>query len=99
MSQVHACHKSYSFVKCQLVPYLRVSSKGAQIMFARVIALLQLRRSTAFLLRRNDDHLIADIGLTRAELEVMHLGLDRSRLQASIIAFPSGQALPVLLRA
>jgi hypothetical protein len=68
-------------------------------MFARLIALLQLRRSTAFLLERRDDRLIADIGLTRADLEAMHLGLDRSRLQASIVAFPSGQALPVLLRA
>jgi hypothetical protein len=71
-------------------------------MFARitiVFARLQFRNATAFLLQRDDDHLIADIGLTRAELEAMHLGLDRSRLQASVIAFPSGQALPVLLRA
>ena len=37
-------------------------------MFARLFALLQLRRSTAFLLEREDDRLLDDIGLTRAEL-------------------------------
>ena len=71
-------------------------------MFARLAALfaqMQLKNATAFLLQRRDDRLIADIGLTRTDFEAMHLGFDRSRLQASVIAFPSGRALPVLLRA
>jgi uncharacterized protein YjiS (DUF1127 family) len=43
-------------------------------MYARLIALLQLRRSTAFLLDREDDHLLDDIGLTRADLETLRRG-------------------------
>lgn len=44
-------------------------------MFARLIALLTLRNSTGFLLARLDDRLLDDIGLTRAELGAMQLGL------------------------
>ena len=43
-------------------------------MFTRLSTLLQLRRSTAFLLARADDRLLEDIGLTRADLQAMHLG-------------------------
>lgn len=43
-------------------------------MFARLVTLLQLRRSTAFLLERADDRLLEDIGLTRAGLEALHRG-------------------------
>ncbi len=71
-------------------------------MFARLTALfaqLQVRNATAFLLQRADDRLLADIGLSRSELEAMHLGLDASRLQAAAYAFPTGKALPVLFRA
>lgn len=70
-------------------------------MFARLTALfahLQVRNATAFLLQRADDRLLADIGLSRSDLEAMHLGLDRSRLQAAVIAFPTGKVLPVLFR-
>jgi hypothetical protein len=68
-------------------------------MFTRLATLLQLRRSTAFLLVRADDRLLNDIGLTRPELEAMHLGLDRARSHARVTAFPSGQVLPALVRA
>lgn len=44
-------------------------------MFTRLISLLQLRRSTAFLLARADDRLLDDIGLTRADLQQLCLGL------------------------
>ena len=40
-------------------------------MFARLFAHLQLRRSTAFLLEREDDHLLKDIGLTREDLRAL----------------------------
>jgi hypothetical protein len=44
-----------------------------------------------------------DIGLSRAELEAMHLGLDRAqflaRAHARATALPSGRALPVQARA
>lgn len=43
-------------------------------MFTRIRSLLQLRRSTAFLLERADDRLLVDIGLTRAEMEALHRG-------------------------
>ncbi len=43
-------------------------------MFARLFDLLQLRRSTAFLLEREDDHLLDDIGLTRADLLALRRG-------------------------
>jgi hypothetical protein len=72
-------------------------------MFSRLIPLMQLRRSTAFLLERADDRLLNDIGLSRAELEAMHLGLDRAqflaRAHARATALPSGRALPVQARA
>lgn len=71
-------------------------------MFARlatVFAHLQFRNATAFLLRREDDRLLADIGLSRTELEAMHLGLDHSRLRAAAYAFPTGKVHPVLFRA
>lgn len=58
-------------------------------MFARIIALLQLRRSTAFLLERSDDHLLADIGLSRAELEAMHLGLVMADARVKVSKFHS----------
>jgi hypothetical protein len=54
-------------------------------MFARLIALFQLRRSTAFLLARADDHLLDDIGLTRDELQAMHLGLDHARARVALL--------------
>jgi uncharacterized protein YjiS (DUF1127 family) len=44
------------------------------IMFTRLVTLLQLRRSTAFLLERADDRLLDDIGLTRADLEALRRG-------------------------
>lgn len=68
-------------------------------MLTRLATILQLRRSTAFLLERADDRLLDDIGLSRYELEVMHLGLDRARSNARFPAFPSGRALPVLAQA
>ena len=58
-------------------------------MFARLFAHLQLRRSTAFLLERSDDHLLADIGLTRDELEAMHLGLDLTEARVKVSKFYS----------
>jgi len=44
-------------------------------MFTRLKSLIQLRRSTAFLLDRADDRLLDDIGLTRGDLLAMHEGL------------------------
>ncbi|MBL9049777.1 MAG: hypothetical protein JNK19_06675 [Tabrizicola sp.] len=67
-------------------------------MFARLIALLQLRRSTAFLLERDDDHLLDDIGLTRSQLEAMRLGLDLTEARAKISRYhslPAPRGLPV----
>ncbi len=58
-------------------------------MFARLIALLQLRKSTAFLLERYDDHLLADIGLTRDELEAMHLGISLTDTRTKVSKFHS----------
>lgn len=68
-------------------------------MFARLVTHLQMRRSTAFLLARADDRLLDDIGLDRATLQAMHLGLDTARLQAQVASLPPGGALPVLFRA
>lgn len=48
-------------------------------MFHRLIELMQMRRSTAFLLTRADDRLLDDIGLTRADLQALHLGLGHAR--------------------
>ena len=67
-------------------------------MFARLIARLQLRRSTAFLLERSDDHLLADIGLTRDELEAMHYGVAPAEAIAKAARFHSLPA-PRSLRA
>ena len=67
-------------------------------MFARLFDLLQLRRSTAFLLEREDDHLLADIGLTRSELEAMHRGDRLADARASTLRFhstPTPRGLPV----
>lgn len=68
-------------------------------MFARLATHLQMRRSTAFLLARGDDRLLDDIGLSRTDLQAMHLGLDHARLQGQVAALPPGGALPALFRA
>lgn len=44
-------------------------------MFTRLFARWQMRRSTAYLLSRVDDRMLDDIGLTRTDIEAMHLGL------------------------
>ncbi|MEZ5796877.1 MAG: hypothetical protein R3D63_04920 [Paracoccaceae bacterium] len=64
-------------------------------MFTRILTQLQLRRSTAFLLARADDRLLDDIGLSRRDLEAMHLGLGPMPTQARAQALPSGRTLPV----
>lgn len=67
-------------------------------MFARLIARLQLRRSTAFLLERADDHLLDDIGLTRDQLEALHLGHGLADAQEKLVRFhstPTPRGLPV----
>lgn len=67
-------------------------------MFARLFALSQLRRSTAFLLEREDDHLLDDIGLTRAELQAMHRGETLAEARAKVLRFhstPTPRGLPV----
>lgn len=67
-------------------------------MFARLFALLQLRRSTAFLLERGDDHLLDDIGLTRDDLIALRRGEDPIALQAGTLRFhstPTPRGLPV----
>lgn len=67
-------------------------------MFARLFALMQLRRSTAFLLEREDDHLLDDIGLTREDLKAMHRGEDPAAAHARTLRFhstPTPRGLPV----
>lgn len=65
-------------------------------MFARLFALSQLRRSTAFLLEREDDHLLDDIGLTRAELLAMRRGESLADAKAlRIPSTPTPRGLPV----
>lgn len=67
-------------------------------MFARLFALLQLRRSTAFLLEREDDHLLDDIGLTRAELVALRRGDTLPDAQVNTLrlhATPTPRGLPV----
>lgn len=67
-------------------------------MFARLFALLQLRRSTAFLLEREDDHLLCDIGLTRDDLLALRRGdhLTRAFLStARTPSTPTPRGLPV----
>ncbi len=98
MSMANATHQTYSFVKCQTRAYLQVSNKGDLIMFARLFALLQLRRSTAFLLEREDDHLLDDIGLTRDGLLALRRGDSLAATFASTLRFhstPTPRGLPV----
>ncbi len=65
-------------------------------MFARLFALLQLRRSTAFLLDREDDHLLDDIGLTRADLVALRRGHCLPDAQVKPLAStPMPRGLPV----
>jgi hypothetical protein len=67
-------------------------------MFARLFALLQLRRSTAFLLEREDDHLLDDIGLSRDDLLALRRGEDLRDARASTLRFhstPTPRGLPV----
>jgi uncharacterized protein YjiS (DUF1127 family) len=67
-------------------------------MFARFFALLQLRRSTAFLLEREDDHLLDDIGLTRDDLLALRRGENPVAARASTLRFhstPTPRGLPV----
>lgn len=66
-------------------------------MFARLIALLQLRRSTAFLLERDDTHLLDDIGLTREELIEMRRGTILADALVKVSKFhslPARRSLP-----
>jgi len=67
-------------------------------MFNRFVNLLQMRRSTAFLLTRVDDRLLDDIGLSRSDLQALHLGLGDARARHNALdfrGFPPGRALPV----
>lgn len=67
-------------------------------MFARLFALLQLRRSTAFLLEREDDHLLRDIGLTRDDLLALRRGdqlMDALVKTARFRSTPTPRGLPV----
>jgi hypothetical protein len=67
-------------------------------MFARLFAHLQLRRSTAFLLEREDDHLLDDIGLTRDDLLALRRGEGLLQAQAGTLRFhstPAPRGLPV----
>jgi hypothetical protein len=59
-------------------------------MFTRLNSLMQLRRSTAFLLNRADDRLLDDIGLTRGDLMAMHdgLGADASAAANAQVLLP-----------
>lgn len=67
-------------------------------MFARLTALLQLRRSTAFLLERDDDHLLDDIGLPRDDLIALRRGAELSDAlvkSARLHSTPVPRGLPV----
>lgn len=66
-------------------------------MFHRFLKLMQMRRSTAFLLARGDDRLLDDIGLSRDDLHAMHLGMAQgdARWLASFHSQPAKRALPV----
>ncbi len=64
-------------------------------MFTRILSLIQTRRSTRFMLDRSDDRLLADIGLTRSDLEAMHLGLGPVEARSKVNSFP---ALPFSIR-
>ncbi len=98
MNHAYVTYETYSFVKCQTAPYLWASRKGDLIMFARLFALLQLRRSTAFLLEREDDHLLDDIGLTRDDLLTLRRGdslADALIKTARFHSTPTPRGLPV----
>ncbi len=58
-------------------------------MFTRLLALIETRRSTRFMLDRSDDRLLADIGLTRTDLEAMHLGLGPAEARSKVNSFPA----------
>lgn len=67
-------------------------------MFARLFALSQLRRSTAFLLEREDDHLLDDIGLSRDDLIALRRGdhlVDALVKTARFHSTPTPRGLPV----
>ena len=67
-------------------------------MFARLFDILQLRRSTAFLLEREDDHLLRDIGLTRDDLQALRRGdhlTDALVKTARLHSTPTPRGLPV----
>jgi len=64
-------------------------------MFTRLMSQFQTRHSTRFLLDRRDDRLLADIGLKRADLEAMHLGLGPVEARQKAFSFP---ALPFRFR-
>ena len=67
-------------------------------MFARLFALLQLRRSTAFLLEREDDHLLDDIGLSRDDLMALRRGdqlFDALVKTTRLHSTPTPRGLPV----
>lgn len=67
-------------------------------MFARILSLLQLRRSTAFLLEREDDHLLRDIGLTRDDLRALRSGeqlFDALVKTTRLHSTPTPRGLPV----
>lgn len=64
-------------------------------MFTRFLALIDARRSTKFLLDRSDDRLLADIGLSRADLEALHMGAGPVEARTKVFSFP---ALPFAIR-
>ncbi|MGB4827089.1 MAG: DUF1127 domain-containing protein [Paracoccaceae bacterium] len=64
-------------------------------MFTRLFARWQMRRSTAYLLSRVDDRMLDDIGLTRTDIEAMHLGLGPDLV---LPVLRPGRALPVPFR-
>ena len=64
-------------------------------MFSRLFATLQMRRSTAFLLARADDHLLNDIGLSRADLRSLHTGLGGATPGLAARPVHLGHTLPV----
>ena len=61
-------------------------------MITRLFTLMQLRRSTAFLLSRADDRLLDDIGLTRADLSALHIGLPAA--EPALTARLGGRLIP-----
>lgn len=58
-------------------------------MFARLFSLIHTRRSPRFSLDRSDDRLLADIGLTRADLEALHHGPGPVEARAKALSFPA----------